>query len=307
MISHSTATTTTTTTTAATAATDDAGAADESAGANERALRFARQVVAGGLSIAFTDPTRLPAVQEGPWNDAEMLQAAWSILVDATGAVDQRDLGLGEIVPARAETAGLSSLLTLEHDRRERAFRAIFGLLIPKECPPYETEYSHWKDPTYRAHQLADAAGFQNAFGLQPASDEGAERPDHISLELEFIAFLLQKIEVAKEQSADDPERLETCIEGLRHFVHDHIVWWAPTFGHCVERKIDTMVADESMGESLRADLEEFRAVAQLLRAWVAAERVLNGIEPARRIIAPQVEVVPPPEVDDSCESCAAC
>ncbi len=56
---------------------------------------------------------------------------------------------------------------------------------------PYETEYTT-PDALYKAHQLADIAGFYRAFGLE-MSTENRERPDHLAAELEFMHFLALK------------------------------------------------------------------------------------------------------------------
>ena len=160
---------------------------------------YARQLIAASLSLAFADPYRFRTIPDGPWLDAEMLNEAWSIIAEQVGPVTPSELGLGEIVPDTIKADSLADFLRLPYARREPAYRAVFGMLVSNQCPPAETEYAHWKDPTYRANQLADIAGFQKAFGLEPSANEGADRPDHICLELELIAFLIQRLQVSQQ------------------------------------------------------------------------------------------------------------
>ena len=78
-------------------------------------------------------------------------------------------------------------------------FSRIFGHSVSNECPPYETEYG--KSHVFQKSQgLGDIAGFYKAFGLE-ASDKAKERHDHISIELEFMYFLIFKENYARENS----------------------------------------------------------------------------------------------------------
>lgn len=58
------------------------------------------------------------------------------------------------------------------------------------ENPLYETEYGRNRSVS-KATELADLAGFYQAFGLE--SEGLAEMPDHVSVELEFYSYLLLK------------------------------------------------------------------------------------------------------------------
>ena len=73
---------------------------------------------------------------------------------------------------------------------------AFFGLVLTRECPPYETEYHPSSEPFFRSQEMADVAGFYRAFGLETAQ-AARERPDYLGLELEFMAFLLLKKRLA--------------------------------------------------------------------------------------------------------------
>ncbi|MFG0328828.1 MAG: molecular chaperone [Phycisphaerales bacterium] len=255
------------------------------------------RVLAQALSRALRDTCGTSSPSDNKTLNGELISAAWAVLADEFGDLRPESLGLGETAPHRDHARGLIDWLALNPRERDIASQDIFGLVMSKECPPNETEYCHWKDPTYRANQLADIAGFYSAFGVEPSQDD-PERPDHISLELEFVGFLNARL-AAHEREQD--ERLQTDQDALRAFLRDHVAWWVPTFGQLLERHIDRRLNDTTPehGERLR----RLRGVARALRAWVATQRVILGEEPSRRIIAPQVGA-PPPEADTDCAAC---
>jgi TorA maturation chaperone TorD len=155
----------------------------------------------------------------------------------------------------------------------------VFGLLVPRECPPYETEYETSSEPFYRAQQLADIAGFYRAFGLDPSSSR-PERPDHISLELEFMAFLLMKKRLMNEGS----ERSQICDEARKSFFRDHLVSWTVAFATGLRRK---------------ADPGFYAEVAKLLAAFVPIERMTLNVHAPRLSLAPSF--IERPEEQDGC------
>ena len=102
------------------------------------------------------------------------------------------DLGFGESPPSGLELRPLVDALQRPITELRAEYDRVFGLVIPKECPPYETEYHPSSEVFFRSQQLADIAGFYRAFGIQTSLSR-PERPDHITLELEYMAFLLMK------------------------------------------------------------------------------------------------------------------
>jgi TorA maturation chaperone TorD len=166
----------------------------------------------------------------------------------------------------------------------------VFGLVVPKECPSFETEYEPTGEIFARSQQMADVAGFYRAFGIEP-SRRSPERPDHLGLELEFLAFLLLRKRQARAALATDPEaasRVEVCERAFRDFVRDHLAWWVPAFASGLARKAG--------GRGFHAPL------ARLLACWVPAECRRLGIQAVLRPARP--ELIEPPEEQAGCGTC---
>lgn len=198
------------------------------------------------------------------------------------------DLGPGEFP---ASDLHLEELV--EHLENAGSFRdeyhRVFGLASARECPPYETEYQPQDDTFFRSQQLADIAGFYQAFGLRSA-DTIRERPDHITLELEFLSWLLTKKRLVRE-AAESPEqvqeRIAICEQARTAFVRDHIIWWIPLF--------TTSLRHHGAGTYLEY-------VGRCLAAWVAIERTRLGLP------APRFPLAVGGSTSDDCASCeAAC
>jgi TorA maturation chaperone TorD len=174
------------------------------------------------------------------------------------------------------------SELRAEHDR-------VFGLVMPKECPPYETEYHPASEVFFRSQQLADIAGFYRAFGIQ-TSLARPERPDHIALELEFMAFLLMKKRMALETLQDKAlgaEHAGICERAIADFFGDHLAWWVPAFAAGLGRKA---------GEGLYA------AIAPVLSALIPLERQRLGLPAPARPVHP--DLIERPEEQAGCAAC---
>lgn len=260
----------------------------------------AREMITSALACALTDPFIQNTTVAPSADELRLLSELWTAMAHQHGSLERSELGLGELPPAQVVPGPLVQWLSLDRSRRQRAYEAVFGLVTPRQCPPYETEYCHWTDPTYRAQQMADIAGFYNAFGLRP-SDARPDRPDHVTLELEFVAFLHRKARHALETGAP-AVHVQTCHTALRSFIRDHVAWWVPTFARTLELRIRTL-ADGCGDAALRTDLDAFAGVADALRAWVAVTRIAAGVEPSRQIVAPHIQEQPQ---DDACGACTA-
>lgn len=254
-----------------------------------RAVDLARECVYRFLAAVATDPYNPGWERARDHHGHELAVAAMDVL---RAQAEQGPIALtfGELGPDALDLRPLVAELKRPVTDHRREYDRIFGLVLPKECPPYETEYHPPAQTFLRSQQLADIAGFYRAFGVEPGGS-ARERPDHLSLELEFVALLLTKKRLAPDGPSADPaarEKAEVCDQALREFVRDHLVWWAPAFAAGLRRKA---------GHGL------YHELACVLAALVPAERHLLGIDPPFR--APKPELIEQPEEQSGCTGCA--
>jgi len=160
-----------------------------------------------------------------------------------------------------------------------RRRRALLPPVESRDLPAYESAYCG-ADIFRQAQQMADVSGCYRAHGLAVGGSR-RERPDHIAVELEFMACL-----TAKEADAVlhlGPAQVRQCREAQALFLGEHLGRWSPIFaGRLAERGSDG----------------PYRGVAGVLEAWIAAE-----LE-ERRVVAPPAtrppaELLPMIEPDD--------
>lgn len=263
-------------------------------------LLDARQTLAAALAAALAEPSS-PMGQRRYDQCAATAIKAWHRVREEAAAHEDRSSGLGELRPDRQHVLPLVLWLNTAPETRLHVQQHVFGLVISKQCPAYETEYSHTRDATYRAHQMADIAGFYVAFGLQ-VDPQCAERVDHVAMELEFVAFLLAKLgRAARETGAEGQQHRDVVRSALDGFIRHHVAWWMPTFGKCLERRIENLLTKD-IYPALRQPMEALAGIGRMVRAWSAVERGFCGVEPSTQIVAPQVET----ETDEmTCATCA--
>lgn len=170
--------------------------------AEERAL--ARAAVYRLLSVSFGYPAG-DAVGE--------LTRALPVATAAAGTMSDRTARAVSLVAEKAES--------LTRGELEAAYQRCFTLSYNQDCPLYETAFSA-RHIYQQTQQQADISGFYRAFGV----DSHAERPDHLSLELEFLYLLTLKEAWAREQR--DPDRVAICRDAQKAFLRDHLARWAP-------------------------------------------------------------------------------
>ncbi|MBI3270110.1 MAG: molecular chaperone TorD family protein [Planctomycetes bacterium] len=164
----------------------------------------------------------------------------------------------------------------LEPGGLDRDYLAVFGHTIPKEYPPYETEFT--ADEVFRQTQeLGDISGFYSAFGVK-VSSAAADRVDAVHLELEFLYFLCVKEAMARGEGL--AEQAETCRAAQARFLSDHLGRWGPSFG--------TRMAERSASPF-------YAALGRLLAAWLHADFALLGIPEPLPAGAPVAAPCPPP------------
>ncbi|MBZ0140801.1 MAG: molecular chaperone TorD family protein [Pseudorhodoplanes sp.] len=195
---------------------------------------------------------------------------------------------------ALATTGGTESCAALAAVRREiddldedglaAAHHRVFGHGVSGDCPPYEGEYGH-AHIFQKTQNLADNAGFFQAFGLAPAPDL-ADRLDHISVELEFLHVLAAKEAYALARGHGE-ERLAIVRDATRKYLNDHLGRWAPAFAAQMESKVQD---------------GPYAALARLLAVFVAEETRAWGVAPIAAAMAPST-----PQTDDPPAACDGC
>jgi DMSO reductase family type II enzyme chaperone len=184
-------------------------------------IALCRSAVYEALALGFRVPTRETVHRLIDENQNQGL-------ADIAAILDEGSEGLSSQVRKFRETSDVQVLETLTD-----AYRYYFGHTAHPEVPPYETEYGE-ETLFQQPQQLGDLAGFYNAFGLQLNSSEH-ERADHISCELEFLAFLARKEAYALQQG--DQTMLEETRRAQKLFLKDHLARFVPAFANRLSRQ----------------------------------------------------------------------
>ena len=224
-------------------------------------LSQARKALYRFAALALVDP------RTGAWRELadprcqQVALAAAALVRDQPAAV-VRKLALGEQPLERLGVAGVLAALPPSHQALNGEYEAAFGLLVSGSCPPYESEYVNSKFTFQRSQTLADVAGFYRAFGME-TSDAHPERPDHIVLELEFMALLLDLESRVVETDPQAVEHQAVCRAAQAKFLTEHLAWWAPAFARLLTHENPDGF---------------YAAVGDFLAALIAAERALLGV-----------------------------
>lgn len=234
----------------------------------------ARRVLYRYTSLALLDPLGGTWSQLADERSQACVMSACELLREEATDVAPC-LGLGEFPLERLDPTTLFARMPASSEELNDQYERTFGLLTTAACPPYETEYIDGKLSFQRAQQLADIAGFYRAFGIEP----GTERPDHISLELEFMALLIDL-----DTRATTDHQFEVSHAAQTKFVRDHLSWWLPVFARL-------LLKESPQGF--------FAAVGELLCAFLPTERFLLGIESPKSL-------TPPSQIErpEDCEGC---
>lgn len=142
----------------------------------------------------------------------------------------------------------------------EREYVGALGHVAKNQSPPYETSYGN-QHTFQQTAELADIAAFYRSQGLGAAGDE---RLDHISPELEFMAFLALK-------EAADPLRADEIRAAQKQFFEEHLGRWAPAFAEKLQagqpaRAVFGLAAG-ALSAFLKSELKELDAVPASFRS----------------------------------------
>ncbi len=206
---------------------DDASKQDRT----KRAVARSRVYLALALGFRYPTPETVAALHE----ELDALRSSHEGLdaptLQSLSAVDQAAKGL-----------------SFEEFETESLF--VFTHVTSTDCNPSETAYTA-THLFQQAQKLANLNGFYRAHGVEP----GKERADHISVELEFMAFLAQKEAYAAFRGRT--RRLAAARDTQREFLERHLGVWIRTFALFVVAKA---------GEGV------FGALAGLAREFAGAE-----------------------------------
>lgn len=181
-------------------------------------LALCRSGLYEALALGFRPPSAETLARLASPDAAAALADVAGVLDDAWGST------LADGVRALGRPTSLTALGT--------AFDRLFGHTARGAVPPYETEYG--ADSLFQPmHEMSDLAAFYRAFGLA-LNPRAHERPDHVSCECEFLAFLCRKEAYARDR--DDRAMLEATRQGVRRFLRDHLGRWGPGFSLALAR-----------------------------------------------------------------------
>jgi DMSO reductase family type II enzyme chaperone len=129
-------------------------------------------------------------------------------------------------------------------------------------CSPYESAYGDGRRFGGKTVELADIAGFYEAFGLELSSTR-PEMPDHIGVELTFMSVLCLKEAWALHEGLTEERAVTGATQ--RAFLTDHLGRWAEAFA----REL-----------AARASSPFYAAAAALLALWIRADLEALGVTP---------------------------
>lgn len=250
----------------------------------DRALNMARQSVYRFAALSLLDP------RSGSWKLLDELRGN-RVLADAAAFLRQlpqvrgQTLGFGERCYDDLDPRRVLGRLPKTEQALNAQYENTFGLLVSGACPPYETEYVDSKFTFQRSNALADLNGFYLAFGLK-ISSQFRDRPDHVVLQLEFMAHLLGMERRAAEAATINADHRGVCCDAQARFLSEHLVWWTPAF-------TKLLVLANPRGF--------YGAAGEFLAALIPAERAIMGLSLAsNRPTAPTSDERP-----ELCEGCA--
>ncbi len=158
-------------------------------------------------------------------------------------------------------------LAAIAHDATREYLEPVYAQLTTftssPDCATFETAY-FGSDAQQQTQRMADIAGFYRAFGVDATC--GGFRPDELSVELEFMAFLALKEAFAEEHLG--APRAGQARKAQRLFLEEHLGRWGAVFGQ-------RFAAGAPAGHF-------YSLLGETLSAWLAAESERNGARPVQ-------------------------
>jgi TorA maturation chaperone TorD len=210
---------------------------------------------------------------EGNWGCAlraahqrELIRAADRICEDALAAeypvlCDELPAGELDLRPLVLELCQ-----PLEHLREE--FERVFCVQrVEPACSPFELNHRDGADGTTLAESTAELIAIYRSCGFDAPCRPG-RRPDHLSVEFEFLCWLIARKRLTGPLArVDSQSAREVAFYDLaqRNFFGDHLSDWVASFGAGLQRHCGAGYLD---------------ALGRFLAAWVPFERHHLGVEP---------------------------
>jgi TorA maturation chaperone TorD len=151
-------------------------------------------------------------------------EGTWAMLEDLLSGSDQGLTG----DPAAALRDFREHFLRNKHRAREMESEYLRLFDLGGMISPYETEYLQEKI-SRKPFELADIAGFYQAFGFGVRDRSSREPVDHAAVELEFMAILAFKERHAEASRRED--HLAIVRDARKKFVDEHLAQWG--FVYC--------------------------------------------------------------------------
>lgn len=186
------------------------------------------------------------------------LERLSDLIADLEGHDVLKSYGLAPRLTAISEARAAANVdaLQLEHNR------LFLGQVL---CSPHETEYE--RDTFSKASQLADIAGFYNAWGLQ-TSESRRTMPDFVGTELEFLAVVTRREAYAALRGWAN--RRKVAREAGQAFMQTHLGRWVNAFA----ADLREVTSDDAAGHF-------YHAIARTLEQFVVMDIAAAGVLPA--------------------------
>jgi len=217
------------------------------------ARQVARRARAAERALARSAVYRLLS-QTLVYPGAEAVSALHEDLPQALACAASLPDGLAPLLDGLARQLDGKDAAALQTEHRR-----VFSHVQSVDCPPGEVAYTA-QNIFQETEELSDLNGFFRAFGLDLAE---RERPDHISVELEFMYVLTFKEAYALLHH--DMEKARLCRIVQRKFMSDHLGRWALHFAELL---------------ALAAGGGYLQSVAALTRAFLPGELALLRARP---------------------------
>jgi len=143
----------------------------------------------------------------------------------------------------------------------------VFGHAVSQECPPYEMQYGTEGGVNSQTDVLIQIGGFYDTFGYQvPDKGPTRDRIDHLSIELQFMAFCCHR-EAYGIENGHDEKQLAVIRGGQKKFIRNHLGRWVPLFCLFSARK---------------AERGLYKDLSDILSIFIKNEIILLDVQPVK-------------------------